>query len=157
MTSNTLDGGCACGEVRYRLEGRPKFVHCCHCTSCLTETRSAFAINALCESGRVAPTKGRPKPVMTPSQRGKGQQVWRCPPCSVALWSNYSGAADKIRFVRAGALDEPGSVAPDIHIYTRSKLRWVKLDGALAAEACFDSARAWPEKSLQRRDSALAQ
>ena len=36
-----LEGGCACGPVRYRLRSAPMFVRCCHCTDCRTETGSA--------------------------------------------------------------------------------------------------------------------
>ena len=145
-------GGCACGEVRYRLSSGPMFVHCCHSTSCQTETGSAFVINALIESDRVDVTKGAPEPVLTPSESGKGQQIWRCPSCRVALWSNYGGATDILRFVRVGTLDRPGDLPPDIHIYTRSKLPWVQLpEGVPAVDAYYDSQALWPEASLARR------
>jgi hypothetical protein len=36
-----FDGGCTCGEVRYRLLGRPMIVHACHCRWCQRETGSA--------------------------------------------------------------------------------------------------------------------
>jgi hypothetical protein len=148
----SLEGGCACGEIRYRLTSLPMFVHCCHCTSCQTETGSAFVINALIEAGRVETLKGAPEPLLTPSQSGKGQQIWRCLTCRVALWSNYGGARDIIRFVRVGTLDEPASLPPDIHIYTRSKLPWVRLpERALAAEEYYDSKQVWPPESLERR------
>ena len=146
------EGGCACGAVRYRINREPMFVHCCHCTSCQTETGSAFAINALVESSEVETLKGWPVAVMTPSESRRGQQVWRCPDCKVALWSNYGGSKDVLRFVRVGTLDEPGSIEPDIHIYTRSKLPWVRLpDGAFAVEAYYDSSQIWPAESLERR------
>jgi hypothetical protein len=45
--------------------------------------------------------------VDTPTNSGKGQRIWRCAGCQVALWSNYAGAGDLIRFVRVGTLDEP--------------------------------------------------
>ena len=148
----TREGCCACGAVRYRLKREPMFVHCCHCTSCQTETGTAFVINALIESDQVETLNGSPQPVMTPSESGRGQQIWRCPECHVALWSNYGGANDVLRFVRAGTLDAPGEVQPDIHIYTRSKLPWVRLpEGALAVEAYYDSSRIWPAESLERR------
>lgn len=132
------------------------FVHCCHCTSCQTETGSAFVINALYERDRVNPVKGEPEPVLTPSESGRGQQIWRCPECQVALWSNYGGAVDKIRFVRVGTLDAPAELPPDIHIYTRSKLPWLRLpEGALAVDAYYDSAKIWPEDSLTRREAVL--
>lgn len=147
-----LEGGCACGAVRYRLKREPMFVHCCHCTSCQTEAGSAFVINALIESSEVETLKGNPVAVMTPSESGRGQQIWRCPECEVALWSNYGGAKDIIRFVRVGTLDEPGRLEPDIHIYTRSKLPWVRLpDEARVVEEYYDMGLVWPEESLQRR------
>lgn len=152
MAKEPLEGGCACGAVRYRLNSAPMFVHCCHCTSCQTETGSAFVINALIESDRVETLAGAAEAVMTPSESGRGQQVWRCPSCRVALWSNYGGARDLLRFVRVGTLDEPAALPPDIHIYTRSKLPWVRLpEGALAVEAYYDSKSLWPAESLERR------
>lgn len=146
------EGGCACGAVRYRLEREAMFVHCCHCTSCQTETGSAFVINALIESDQVDTLQGSPEAVMTPSESGRGQQVWRCPDCRVALWSNYGGSADVLRFVRVGTLEAPGDLPPDIHIYTRSKLRWVQLpDGVPAVAEYYDSSQLWPPDSLARR------
>ena len=104
------------------------------------------------ESDQVETLKGAPVALMTPSESGRGQQVWRCPDCEVALWSNYGGANDILRFVRVGTLDEPGAIVPDIHIYTRSKLPWVRLpEGALAVEAYYDSGQVWPAESLERR------
>ena len=150
--AGNLEGGCTCGAVRYRLTDAPMFVHCCHCTACQTETGSAFVLNALIESDRVETIAGAPEPLMTPSESGRGQQIWRCPDCKIALWSNYGGAADILRFVRIGTLDEPGALPPDVHIYTRSKLPWVRLpDGAPAFEAYYDSKTLWPASSLERR------
>jgi len=147
-----LEGGCTCGAVRYRLTDAPMFVHCCHCTSCQTETGSAFVLNALVESDRVETLAGAPEPVMTPSESGRGQNVWRCPDCRVALWSNYGGAADILRFVRIGTLDTPGALPPDVHIFTRSKLPWVRLpEGTPSFEAYYDSKTLWPAESLARR------
>ena len=149
--SETMEGGCACGGVRYRMSA-PMFVHCCHCTSCQTETGSAFAINALIEADRVETLKGSPEPVVTPSESGKGQQMWRCPDCHVAVWSNYGGTADILRFVRAGTLDDPAACPPDIHIFTRSKRPWVVLpEGVPAVEVYYDSKSMWPAESLARR------
>jgi hypothetical protein len=155
--AESLEGGCACGTVRYRMEGPPIFVHCCHCTSCQTETGSAFALNALIETTRMTLLKGAPEPVMTPSESGRGQQIWRCPSCKVAVWSNYGDARDRIRFVRVGTLDNSAAVTPDIHIYTRSKLPWVNIPkGALTSEAFYDVKATWPTESLARWRAAMA-
>ena len=149
-----LEGGCACGRVRYRLISAPMFVHCCHCTACQTETGSAFAINALIESDRIEILAGAPENVPTPSESGRGQQIRRCPACRVALWSHYAGAGERIAFVRVGTLDRPGALVPDVHIYTRSKLPWVRLpEGAVAVEAYYDSKALWPAASLERLEA----
>ncbi len=122
--SEELDGGCTCGEVRYRMSGPPLFVHCCHCRWCQRETGSAFVLNAMIEADRVVLLKGAPEVILTPSASGKGQKISRCPACSIALWSTYSGAGDAVRFVRVGTLDEPDRLPPDIHIFTMSKQPW---------------------------------
>jgi hypothetical protein len=54
--------------------------------------------------------------------------------------------------VRVGTLDTPAALAPDVHIYTRSKLPWVTTpDGTPAFEAYYEPAKLWPAESLARR------
>jgi hypothetical protein len=94
--------------------------------------------------------------VMTPSASGKGQKIVRCPRCRIALWSHYSGAGDAISFVRVGTLEEPGRLAPDIHIYTSSRQPWVVLpEGVPAVPEYYDRERYWPQASLARRRALL--
>ena len=119
---------------------------------------SAFALNALIESDRVQLLQGEAEVVHTPSASGKGQEIFRCPKCRVALWSNYGGSGDVIRFVRVGTLDEPDRCPPDIHIYTESKQPWVVLpEGAVAVPQYYKAAERWPKESLERRDALRAQ
>jgi len=149
------EGGCSCGEVRYRLTSDPLFVHCCHCLNCQRQTGGAFAINVLIEADRVEVLAGEPQPVAVPRSGGKKQRIWRCPICQVAVFSQYT--RPQIRFVRAGTLDDPTSVAPDVHIYTRSKLPWVTLpDGVPAFRVYYDPQKLWPAASLERLAAATA-
>ena len=151
------DGGCTCGQVRYRMTSGPLIVHCCHCRWCQRETGASFALNALIESNRVQLLSGTPDVVHTPSESGIGQKISRCATCRIAVWSNYGGAGDKVRFVPVGTLDEPDSLPPDIHIYTASKQPWVRLDpGVPAVEAYYDAATHWSAASLERRRALRA-
>ncbi len=60
--------------------------------------------------------------------------------------------------MRAGTLDKPNPVAPDAHIFTRSKLPWVNLEGgAPAFEVFYELDTMWPPESLARRKAALAE
>ena len=152
-----MKGHCTCGHVRYEMKTRPLFVHCCHCTWCQRETGTAFALNAMIESERVVLTHGEVEVVDTPSNSGKGQKIARCPKCRVAVWSNYAGAGDAVRFVRVGTLEEPGLMPPDIHIFTSTKQPWVVLpDGIPAVAEYYDRKRHWPRESLERREALLS-
>jgi hypothetical protein len=151
-TPETFEGRCTCGALRYRMTSRPMFVHCCHCRWCQRETGASFALNALIEADRVELLAGTPEVVNTPSNSGKGQKISRCPQCHVAVWSNYGGGGDKVRFIRVGTLAEPDRLPPDIHIYTMSKQPWVVLPpGAVAVNEYYDSSQHWPPESLARR------
>jgi hypothetical protein len=155
--SPSYEGGCTCRRVRYRMITKPLFVHCCHCRWCQRETGSAFALNAMIEADRVQLLEGEVAVIDTPSLSGKGHRISRCPMCEIALWSNYAGAGDAIRFVRVGTLDEPENFPPDIHIYTASKQPWLTLPSRTPAEAeYYRASERWPAESLERRAALLA-
>ena len=153
MASGTeiFEGGCTCRHVRFRMTSRPMFVHCCHCRWCQRETGTAFALNAMIEADRVEVVSGEVEVVDTPSASGKGQRIWRCPICRIAVWSNYAGAGDGVRFMRVGTLDEPDRLPPDIHIFTMSKQPWVILpEGVPAVREYYNPREVWPTASRER-------
>jgi hypothetical protein len=154
-TPEYLAGGCACGAVRYRIKMPPMFVHCCHCRDCQRQTGSAFVLNAVIETDRIEILQGRPEPVGVPTDSGRPHDIYRCPKCQTALWSDY-GKRPKLRFLRIGTLDEAASVKPDVHIFTRSKLPWVRLpDDVPAFDIYYDMKTLWPAESLKRREALL--
>ena len=66
------------------------------------------------------------------------------------------GGRTEILFVRAGTLDNPAEVSPDVHIYTRSKLPWIALPASVPAfQEYYDTKTLWPPDSLARRKAAL--
>lgn len=143
------EGGCACGEVRYRLTAEPLVVHCCHCLNCQRQTGSAFAINLVIETDRVELLVGEPQAVDVPRGKSGKQRIFRCPTCQVAVFSRYTRAT--IRYVRGGTLDDPAGVTPDVHIYTRSKVPWVELpESAPAFRTYYDPEKVWRPESLER-------
>ena len=140
------EGGCSCAAVRYRLSSR--------------SARPLLPLPELPAADRQrvchqrshrdrSPSSSRePEPVDVPRDRGK-QRIWRCPTCQVAVYSKYT--SPKVRFVRAGTLDDPSSVQPDVHIFTRSKLPWVALpEGGPAYKVYYDMNKLWPRESLDR-------
>ncbi len=152
-----LCGGCDCRSIRFQLETRPLFVHCCHCRWCQRESGASFALNAMIESDRVTLLTGEPELVDTPSASGRGQKIARCPKCRIAVWSHYAGGGTAIRFVRVGTLDQPDVLPPDVHIFTSTKQPWVLLPaGTPAAPEYYDRNQLWPKDSLERSETLRA-
>ena len=153
--SECLEGGCFCRAVRYRLTSKPMFVHCCHCLNCQSQTGSAFVINAIIETERIEVLSG--EPVVTELRSGSGgpHDVYRCPRCLTAVWSDY-GRRPGLRYVRVGTLDAPTSLSPDVHVFTRSKQPWVGLPESVPAfNVFYDMKELWPAASLERRRAAV--
>jgi hypothetical protein len=112
-------------------------------------------INLLIEADRVELLAGDPQPVDVPRDDGSTQRIFRCPTCQVAVFSQYG--RPEVRFVRGGTLDQPSSVEPDVHIFTRSKLSWITLpDSVPAFEVYYDSKALWPTASLERLEAIMA-
>jgi len=114
-----MEGRCTCGAVRYRLASPPLFTHCCHCRWCQRQTGSACVVNAMIETDRIQLLTGQPEMISIPSPSGMGQTVARCPTCKIALWSSYTIAGDKIRFVRACTLDDSDALPPSAPYFHR--------------------------------------
>jgi hypothetical protein len=132
------------------------FVHCCHCLLCQRQTGSAFVINALIETSRLE-SSGSLEITAMPTESGRPHDLYRCPTCKVALWSDY-GKRPSLRFVRVGTLDEPHAIVPDVHIFVRSKVPWVTLPAEARAFAVYyELEREWPAESLARRRAILGQ
>lgn len=43
VVNDVLEGGCACGELRYRLTSGPLCTHCCHCLNCQRHEQAVAA------------------------------------------------------------------------------------------------------------------
>lgn len=131
------------------------FVHCCHCHDCQRQTGSAFVLNALIESSRIEQLSGELEVISMPTDSGRPHDIYRCPRCRTALWSDY-GRRRVLRFVRVGTLDNPSALPPDVHIYIRSKLPWVVLAKDVPSfEAYYEPQKVWPAASLERRRAIL--
>lgn len=150
-----LEGGCACGKVRYRLASAPMFTQACHCRDCQRQLGSAFVVNGMIETDRIEILSGELAPSRMPTDSGRVHDVYRCAACGTALWSDYGGRAE-LRFLRVTTLDDRGAFPPQAHIFTRTKLPWVVLsDAAPVFEIYYDMAEVWPKESLERRRALL--
>lgn len=128
-------GGCGCGQVRYRLRGEPIFVNNCHCRLCQQQTGSTSVVNLFLEAERVDLLQGQLTEHTVKAGSGGPHVICRCAACGTAAWSVYPRLGRLGLGVRAGTLDDPGSVTPDAAIFTDSMMPWVTLPQSIPSFA----------------------
>jgi len=126
-------------------------VHACHCRDCQRLTGGPFVINIWIERSFVAPGPVAPKSFSLSGGSSKRHDVFFCENCGTTLWSRYHIAPGDTLFVRAGTLDNPEAVTPDVHIFTRSKLPWLQLpEGISVFESIYKIDEVWSPESRER-------
>ena len=121
--THTLEGGCACGRVRYRIHGRPVLVAACCCSDCTRYTGAVYTVwvgvhDAMIEMLGEPPLERETSPV---SKRG------HCPACGTSLTFRRIGAEaerDPLFYVTAASLDDPDAVEPTEVIYYAERPHW---------------------------------
>jgi hypothetical protein len=146
-----LEGGCACRNIRYKLTATPLIVHACHCRDCQRLTGGAFVINIWIERKFVESLSAAPKSFRLSGGSGKDHDVFFCDRCGTYVWSRYNIAPGDALFVRAGTLDNPKAVKPDVHIFTRSKVPWLSLpEDVPEFKSIYKIEEFWPVASKER-------
>ncbi len=148
--TTTRPGGCACGAVRYLLEGNPLFTHACHCTDCQRLTGGAFGVSMIIEESQLRRTKGQPMSGELTADSGNTKKVYFCGGCGSSLWNESSGRPGALT-LKPGTLDDTDWFKPEAHIWTRSKQPWVQISEDTACfETAYDASEVWPKESLER-------
>ena len=133
------------------------FVHCRHRPELPATDRAAFVVQPSADRSR---PRSRSSPASRngrrPSTGGKKQKIWRCPTCQVAVFGQYT-ASPRVRLVRGGTLDDPASVAPDVHLYAvQASLGHAARLAAGVPSVYYDTKKLWPAASLERLDALTA-
>jgi len=157
-SGGALEGGCACGEIRYKLTAAPMIVHACHCRDCQRLSGAAFALNLWIERKFVEASGAEPVAFrIPPGSSGKPHDVFRCRECGTALWNKYHAAPGDTVLLCSGSLDDPTAVEPPVHIFTRSKVPWLELPKhARVFDAFYKIDEVWPSESLARWKALVA-
>jgi hypothetical protein len=114
------EGGCRCGQVRFKISAPPLITMACHCTGCQKMTSSAFSLSVLTTSAGFAVTEGEP---VIGGLHGATQHFF-CPHCKSWMFTRPDGA-DHLVNVRTTLLDDPSGLDPYMETMTAEKLSWV--------------------------------
>jgi hypothetical protein len=121
-----IEGGCNCGQVRYRIDGAPLAVAACHCTRCRRQSGSIYSVNLIVPLAQMS-IEGELS-VFEDTDTTSGAPVYRefCGACGSPIRSRL-GANPTVTAVKVGTLDDPEPFAPALHVFTRSKIGWVQI------------------------------
>ena len=124
--ATTLEGGCFCGAIRYRLAGALYHVSHCHCSMCRRAAGAPMVTWATVRREDFAIVKGEPAWYRSSSHAKRGF----CPACGTPLLfasTRHSGEID----VTVGSFDDPGRVKPTHHVYAPDHIAWVNMNDGL--------------------------
>lgn len=110
------EGGCLCGDVRYRLDAAPIDAGYCHCRIC---QRSAGAPVLAWGTWPSAAFRWIGGPPCVYRSSAGGERLF-CSRCGTQLLFRDSNNPDHVD-VSLVTLDEPDAVPPEYHIWTRSR------------------------------------
>lgn len=121
-----IEGGCNCGAIRYRIDGKPVIVAQCHCQNCRRQSGSAFSVNLMVRQAEVT-TEGELATYID-RDTASGNPVHRkfCATCGSPIFSDLA-AGNGMIIVKAGTLDDPAPFTPTVSVWTSTKLPWVEL------------------------------
>ena len=81
-------GGCACGNVRYKTIGKQEHAGVCHCRYCQLRTGSAFGISVYFKSENVELLSGELKKFEYTTESGNKVTTQFCIECGTSLFWN---------------------------------------------------------------------
>lgn len=125
--SETLSGGCLCGDVRYEFRGAPVYIFHCHCSMCRRAGGTAFQTWAGLEADALTVTQGTPQSYRSSSFARRSF----CGRCGGQLFYHYTGEQTPTLWVTAGTLGHPESITPERHVFEADRVPWVHMKDGL--------------------------
>jgi hypothetical protein len=135
--SQTIEGGCRCGAIRYRVKiDKLPNIYACHCRDCQTWSGSAFSTQFVVPEDALEIISGTPQLYerFTP-ESGRTSYQRGCPVCFTRIY-NTNSARPGLAVGRAGTLDRSDELNIVAHIWTRRKLHGIDIPPGVAS---------WPE------------
>ena len=125
----TLEGGCLCGAIRYRIDGAPRVVSHCHCSLCRRISGAAYVTWLTVKKDRMAINGDL---VWYPSSEWGARGF--CPACGTHVVGR-SDHYERYWDVTAGSLDATDGISPERHVFVGNKVAWIVISDTLPAHA----------------------
>ncbi len=119
-------GGCQCGAVRYRVDGKPVALSVCHCTECQRQSGSAFGMSLLVREDGFQLLSGELKTFTRAADSGRTVDCAFCSNCGTRIYHDPSSLRGIIN-IKPGTLDDRSWLVPALHAWTKSRQAWVAI------------------------------
>ena len=133
-----LEGGCRCGQVRFKVTTAPGLTAVCHCRGCQKMTGGAFALSTMVSSDGFHVIEGEP---VIGGMHGPIQH-FHCPHCLSWVFTRPPGVP--FVNVRTSMLDAPDGFAPFVDMWVEEKLPFVPVLSKRPYDQ-FPEMGEWPE------------
>ena len=119
------DGGCLCGNVRYRAVGQPKITGVCHCRYCQLRAGSAFGVLVYFEAADISILSGELGRYAFKAESNNAWENEFCTNCATTLLMRLEVFPGWVGI--AGGTFDPPPFWYDLNaeVFTRSKAHFV--------------------------------
>ncbi len=116
-------GGCACGALRYEIDGEPVFSNHCHCDDCRHTSGTGHASYMTFPSRDKVRVAGVASTFAMTGDSGNRKTKAFCSACGSPVYLTFAAMPDLFT-VNAGSLDDPTRFAPQAVTYGKRAREW---------------------------------
>ncbi|HDZ54889.1 MAG TPA: GFA family protein [Pseudomonas xinjiangensis] len=121
-----MQGGCLCGKLRYVVGSEPASAGLCHCRLCQRSSGAPVMAWMTVSTEHFEYTEGAPS-IFHSSRHAQREY---CPACGTQIAFRSRDTLNSLD-VTLNSLDDSSLIKPQYHIWTASKVDWLKLDDGL--------------------------
>ena len=118
----TYEGGCKCGQIRYRIAGIHTYSGVCHCDDCRRATGGAYVPWFGASPENLSITKGE----IREYKSSPGILRGFCGNCGSPLTFRGDGWNDVA--ITIASLDDPNTITPTSNVFLSERLHWVQFN-----------------------------
>lgn len=120
--TNLLQGGCACGQVRYEVMAEPVFTLLCQCRQCQRITGSGHSAQLAVPRDKTS-IHGEIRYYRLVADSGSAVDSGFCPTCGSPILKTTS-EFPQFNFLHAATLDKPEIFKPQMLVWSKNAQPW---------------------------------
>ncbi|PKA23839.1 aldehyde-activating protein [Leptospira meyeri] len=128
--SQIYNGGCACGNIRYKITVEPIFMNDCQCRDCQRISGTGHGSYLTFQSPSAVTVVGKTTNFDLVGDSGNIKTSSFCPNCGSPVYMTFA-AMPELFTIHATSLDDPNLYKPQAVTYTKRGYSWDYLDPKL--------------------------